>query len=182
MEERLIIIAKDRNMLRITGDRNIMKQYCYYQSPIGRLLLIGEEGILEELHFPNSAEDAVIGDNWLDNEEHFSDVLKQLGEYFAGSRQSFEVKMDPKGTDFQRRVWQELQRIPFGKTASYGEIAQRINNPKACRAVGGANGKNPIPIIIPCHRIIGNDGSLTGFGGGLELKKTLLRLENIPLK
>jgi len=156
-----------------------MKQYCYYKAPIGRLLLIGEDGVLEELHFPNSAEHALIKDDWICNEDSFSDILQQLGEYFAGRRKNFDVKINPTGTDFQRRVWQELQNVPYGKTASYGEIAQRINNPKACRAVGGANRKNPVPIIVPCHRIIGSDGSLTGFGGGLELKKDLLRLENI---
>ncbi len=159
-----------------------MKQYCYYQSPIGRLLLIGEQGLLEEIHFPNSADHAVIEDNWHHDEECFADVLQQLEEYFAGDRRSFKVKMRLKGTDFQRRVWQELRQVPYGETASYGEIAERIDNPKACRAVGGANGKNPIPIIVPCHRIIGNDGSLTGFGGGLELKKKLLRIEKITLK
>ncbi len=156
-----------------------MKQYCYCKTPIGKLLLTGENGLLEEIHFPNSAENAVIEDDWQNNRGAFSDVLQQLEEYFAGRRKVFKIKMNPKGTDFQRRVWQELQRIPYGKTASYGEIAHRIDNPKACRAVGGANGKNPIPIIIPCHRIIGTDGSLTGFGGGLELKKDLLRLENV---
>ena len=114
------------------------------------------------------------------NEEYFSDILYQLKEYFAGRLQNFKVKMHLEGTDFQLRVWQELQQIPYGKTASYGQIAKQIGNPKACRAVGGANNKNPIPIIIPCHRIIGNDGSLTGFGGGLELKKDLLRLEKVP--
>ncbi len=143
--------------------------------------MVGEDGLLEELHFPNSAEHTVIEDSWNHSEEYFTDILQQLEEYFAGDRQSFKVKMNLKGTDFQRSVWQELQRVPYGKTASYREIAERINNPKACRAVGGANGKNPIPIIIPCHRIIGNDGSLTGFGGGIELKKELLRLENIIL-
>ena len=155
-----------------------MKHYCYCQTPIGRLLLIGKNGLLEEIHFPNSAESTIIEDNWHHDEEYFADVLQQLKEYFAGSRQNFDVKLSLKGTDFQRQVWQELQRIPYGKTASYGDIAKRINNPKACRAVGAANGKNPIPIIIPCHRIIGNDGSLTGFGGGLKLKKTLLDLES----
>lgn len=155
-----------------------MKHYCYYHTPIGRLLLIGEDGMLEQLHFPNSAEQTVIEDNWHQDEECFADVLQQLEEYFAGHRQEFSVKMRLKGTDFQRRVWQELRQIPYGKTASYGDIAKRIDNPKACRAVGAANGKNPVPIIIPCHRIIGNDGSMTGFGGGLELKRTLLELEN----
>jgi len=156
-----------------------MKQYCYCHSPIGQLLLVGKGNILEELHFPNSAEHAVIKDSWQQNENSFSDILQQLNEYFTGRRKNFEMKICPEGTDFQRRVWQELQQIPYGKTASYGEIAKRINNPKACRAVGGANAKNPIPIIIPCHRIIGNDGSLTGFGGGLDIKRKLLRLENV---
>lgn len=155
-----------------------MKHYCYCHTPIGRLLLIGENGILERIHFPNSAERTVIEDNWHHDKKCFAGVMQQLEEYFAGRRQNFTVKMNLKGTDFQRQVWQELQQIPYGETASYGDIAKRINNPKACRAVGAANGKNPIPIIVPCHRIIGNDGSLTGFGGGLELKKTLINLED----
>jgi len=155
-----------------------MKQYCYCQTPIGRLLLVGENGLLEQLHFPNSAGQVVIEESWCLDEESFADTLQQLEEYFAGRLENFQVKMHLTGTDFQRQVWQELQRIPYGKTASYGEIAKRIGNPKACRAVGAANGKNPVPIIIPCHRIIGTDGSLTGFGGGMELKKSLLRLED----
>ena len=157
-----------------------MKQYCYCHTLIGRLLLVGENGLLEKLHFPKSADHTVIEEDWNLDEECFADVLHQLKEYFAGRLQNFKVKMHLEGTDFQLRVWQELQQIPYGKTASYGQIAKQIGNPKACRAVGGANNKNPIPIIIPCHRIIGNDGSLTGFGGGLELKKDLLRLEKVP--
>jgi len=158
-----------------------MTHYCYCKTPIGRLLLTGENGLLEKLYFPKSASQAVIEEGWELSKEHFADVRHQLKEYFAGRLQKFNVKMNLQGTDFQLRVWKELQEIPYGRTASYGEIAQRINNPKACRAVGGANRKNPIPIIIPCHRIIGNDGSLTGFGGGLELKKNLLHLENVSL-
>ncbi len=157
-----------------------MKQYCYCHTTIGRLLLIGENGLLEKLHFPNSADHTAIEENWDLNQEYFSDVQHQLKEYFAGRLQNFKVKMHLEGTDFQLKVWQELQQIPYGKTASYGQIAKQIGNPKACRAVGGANNKNPIPIIIPCHRIVGNDGSLTGFGGGLELKKNLLQLEKVP--
>ncbi len=155
-----------------------MKQYCYYQSPLGKLLLIGNEGILEELHFPNAAEEVCTGQDRQYNETVFDEVLTQLTEYFAGKRQVFDFKIMPKGTDFQKRVWQELQKIPFGKTASYGEIAERIGNAKACRAVGMANNKNPIPIIVPCHRVIGKNGSLIGFGGGLDLKRQLLDLEN----
>ena len=156
----------------------IVKQYCYYQSPIGTLLLIGTDGILEELHFPSSLEQVHIAEEWQNNEASFKQTLQQLAEYFAGKRQKFDLKISPKGTAFQERVWQELCRIPFGGTASYGEIAERIGNPKACRAVGMANAKNPIPIIVPCHRVIGKDGSLTGFGGGLEIKEQLLKLES----
>jgi len=155
-----------------------VKQYCYYQSPIGRLLLIGTDGVLEALHFPKTQEQEHISKECQCNEACFKKVLTQLAEYFAGTRREFDLKIAPKGTDFQKSVWQELQKIPFGKTASYGEIAERIGNEKASRAVGMANGKNPIPIIVPCHRVIGKDGSLTGFGGGLEVKRKLLKLEN----
>lgn len=155
-----------------------VKSYCYYQSPIGRLLLVGTDGVLEELHFPNSLEQIQIPEDWRCDEQSFQQVLQQLGEYFAGRRRQFDLKIAPKGTDFQKSVWQELCRIPFGQTASYGDIAMRIGNPKACRAVGLANAKNPLPIIVPCHRVIGKDGSLTGFGGGLAIKQQLLDIEN----
>lgn len=154
-----------------------MKQYCTYQSPIGRLLLVGSDGKLEELHFANSSRQNDITEGWQYDEECFSEVLRQLAEYFAGKRQQFDLEIAPKGTAFQQRVWQELRKIPYGHTESYGEIAERIGNSKASRAVGMANGKNPIPIIVPCHRVIGKDGSLTGFGGGLDVKKQLLALE-----
>jgi methylated-DNA-[protein]-cysteine S-methyltransferase len=156
-----------------------VKQYCYYQSPIGKLLLIGIDGVLEELHFPNSPGQKQIAEDWQYDEVSFQKTIQQLIEYFAGNRQEFDLKIAPKGTAFQERVWQELRKIPFGQTASYGEIAERIGNRKASRAIGMANGKNPIPIIVPCHRVIGKDGSLTGFGGGLDLKKQLLKLENV---
>jgi methylated-DNA-[protein]-cysteine S-methyltransferase len=154
-----------------------VKKYCTYQSPIGTLMLVGTDGVLEQLHFPNSPEQKHIAGDWQYDEACFSKVLRQLAEYFAGSRQVFDLELAPKGTEFQKRVWQELRKIPFGRTASYGEIAARIGNGKASRAVGMANSKNPIPIIVPCHRVIGKDGSLTGFGGGLEVKKQLLELE-----
>lgn len=155
-----------------------MKYYCYCDSPIGRMLLVGENGMLEELHFPKAAEQLEIPTNWQENETFFKEHLRQLHQYFGGERQEFHLPLAAKGTPFQERVWRELCKIPFGKTASYGEIAERIGNPKACRAVGMANKKNPIPIIIPCHRIIGKNGSLTGFGGGLSVKKQLLDLED----
>ncbi len=159
-----------------------MKQYCYYQSPIGRLLIAGTNGRLEAIFFPNSINEFEISNDTQYNEEIFKDILRQLSDYFAGKRQKFEIDVFPAGTDFQKKVWQELQNVPFGETVSYGEIAARIDNPKACRAIGMANSKNPIPIIIPCHRIIGKDGSLTGFGGGLDIKRKLLELEGISLQ
>ncbi len=158
-----------------------MKHYCYCDSPIGRMLLVGVNGVLEELHFPNSTKRLEIPTEWQEAEASFKETLQQLRQYFAGKRQQFDLPISPQGTPFQERVWQELRKIPYGETASYGTIAQRIGKPKACRAVGMANSKNPIPIIIPCHRIIGKDGSLTGFGGGLPVKKQLLELERQSL-
>ena len=159
-----------------------MKQYCCYQSPIGQLLLVGADGVLEELHFANSPAQEKIVDDCQHYQAGFANVIQQLSEYFSGSRQEFDLTISPKGTVFQQRIWQELQKIPFGRTASYGDIARRVGNPKASRAVGMANSKNPIPIIVPCHRVIGKDGSLTGFGGGLEIKKQLLKLEKVSLR
>ncbi len=154
-----------------------MKDYCYYDSPIGKMLLVGKNGVLEELHFPRETEQLQIPLHWKEDLQAFEIPLRQLRQYFSGERQEFDLPIRPQGTPFQERVWEELIKIPYGKTASYGEIAQRINKPKACRAVGMANRKNPIPIIIPCHRVIGKDGSLTGFGGGLSVKQQLLDLE-----
>lgn len=143
-------------------------------------MLVGTELALKELHFPNSPGQKHVVLNRQYDEACFTTALQQLSEYFVGNRQQFDLQIAPQGTIFQQSVWQELRKIPFGKTASYGEIAERIGNKKASRAVGMANGKNPIPIIVPCHRVIGKDGSLTGFGGGLEVKKMLLELEKEP--
>ncbi len=158
-----------------------MKQYCYYDSPIGTLLLIGKNGVLEKLHFPRSVRNITIEHDWQEDFKSFLPVTDQLTAYFAGRLRTFAVQIHLEGTPFQQQVWKELQKIPYGKTASYGEIAKRIGNPKACRAVGGANNKNPIPIIIPCHRVIGHDGSMAGFGGGIDLKKNLLQLEKAAM-
>lgn len=154
-----------------------MKQYCYYSSPIGKLLLVGENSTLERLYFQNKIDNAKLGEDFEENARVFKEVIEQLTQYFSGERRSFDLPLAPDGTDFQQRVWCELQQVPYGETTNYGEIAARMGNPRACRAVGLANGRNPIPIIIPCHRIIGKDGSLTGFGGGLKVKKQLLSLE-----
>lgn len=154
-----------------------MKRYCYCDSPIGRMLLVGDREKLLELHFSKELEKLHIPAEWQEDEPFFAETLRQLKEYFAGNRREFFLPIAPRGTPFQERVWQELCSIPYGETTSYGAIAARIGKPKACRAVGMANNKNPIPIIIPCHRIIGKDGSLTGFGGGLDVKRQLLDLE-----
>lgn len=156
-----------------------MKTYCYYQSPIGTLLLVGSSSGLEELHFQNKLEAVTLGDGYREDQSSLAQAVTQLLEYFEGRRKQFELKLSPAGTPFQLKVWRELQKVDYGKTTSYGDIASRIGNPKASRAVGMANGRNPIPIIIPCHRIIGKNGSLTGFGGGLEVKKQLLELEQV---
>lgn len=157
--------------------------YCYLNTPVGDLLLAGEEDTLCLVGFPEGSMRHEPEADWIYADQPLTEVMQQLTDYFAGKRQSFDLKLCPNGTEFQLSVLQELQKIPYGMTASYGEIAERIGRPKAVRAVGAANGHNPIPIIIPCHRVIGSDGSMTGFGGGIDTKKALLRLEleNRPL-
>ena len=150
-----------------------MKWHAYAPSPIGNLLLIANEEGLLEVHFPPALppRDAPRGYGRL------SPVIRQLAEYFAGTRKQFDVPLALRGTTFQIEVWRALQQIPYGQTRSYTEIARWIGRPAATRAVGGANGANPIPIIVPCHRVIGMDGSLTGFGGGIAIKRRLLDFE-----
>ena len=151
--------------------------YCYLDTPIGDLLLAGDDGGLALVGFPEGSMRRDPDPAWIYNEKSFAEARKQLTEYFAGTRKEFELTLQPTGTEFQLRVLEELQRIPYGKTCSYSELAERIGRPRAVRAVGAANGRNPIPIIIPCHRVIGASGDLTGFGGGLAAKEALLRLE-----
>lgn len=150
--------------------------YHWYQSPFGELLITGNNHALSTLTFPGK--NAIVADQWIRDATPFKDVCRQLDCYFAGQLTEFELALAPRGTEFQQSVWAELIDIPYGETTSYGAIAKKLNNPKAVRAVGGANGRNPIPVIIPCHRVIGSDGSLTGFGGGLPVKTFLLNLEN----
>ena len=151
--------------------------YCYLETPIGDLLLGGDENALCLVGFPEGSMRREPENDWIYSEKPFAEARRQLADYFAGNRKSFDLSLRPDGTDFQLQVLAELQKIPYGTTTSYGEIAKRIGRPKAVRAVGAANGRNPIPIIIPCHRVIGSSGSLTGFGGGIPTKKALLRLE-----
>ena len=151
---------------------------CWYEidSPVGRLLLAGAGGALSCIHFqaprrrrPDPA--------WRYDGAALAVAAAELAEYFEGKRRAFTVPVALAGTEFQLGVWKLLQAIPYGTTVSYGELARRIGRPDAARAVGLANGANPVPIIVPCHRVIGADGSLTGFGGGLNTKRTLLDLE-----
>ena len=151
--------------------------YCYLDTPIGELLLAGEADGLAMIGFPKGSMRREPEPDWIFNEKPLQDACTQLREYFAGERREFDLAVKLTGTEFQVRVLEALQDIPYGETASYGEIARRIGRPKAVRAVGAANGRNPIPIVVPCHRVIGSTGDLTGFGGGLDTKEALLRLE-----
>ncbi|HYN14664.1 MAG TPA: methylated-DNA--[protein]-cysteine S-methyltransferase [Terriglobales bacterium] len=147
--------------------------YLRIDSPVGPLLLVVSERGLVALEFGRGN----IGESWVEAAERTAPYARQLEEYFAGKRRAFDVPLDLRGTAFQKRCWQELLKIPYGETRSYADIARAIGNPLAVRAVGLANGQNPIAIVVPCHRVIGSDGSLTGYGGGLEVKRRLLELE-----
>jgi len=151
--------------------------YTTMDSPIGGLTLAGTQHALKVLGFSSGRQARGPDASWHRLEAPFEEAKQQLQEYFDGSRQHFELYLEPDATPFQTTVLAALQRIPYGETRSYRDIAEAIGNPKAMRAVGNANGSNPIPIIIPCHRVIGADGSLTGFGGGLDSKRFLLDLE-----
>lgn len=152
--------------------------YCYHCALIGQLLLAGDGESLSLLGFPRGKMLRQHEPGWKRDTGAFAKVTEQLDEYFAGERVAFDLPLQPAGTEFQNTVWKALTKIPYGETWSYGQLASHIGRPKASRAVGAANGLNPIPIIIPCHRVIGSNGKLTGFGGGLETKEFLLNLES----
>ncbi len=152
-------------------------EYDYLDSPIGRLLLLADEQGLRRIDFPGAHQEACIEPGWRRGRRFLVPVIEQLQAYFAGERLDFDLALAATGTPFRHKVWDELTRIPYGVTISYGELARRIRQPSASRAVGLANGANPIPIIVPCHRVIGSNGKLTGFGGGLPTKQWLLEHE-----
>jgi methylated-DNA-[protein]-cysteine S-methyltransferase len=154
-----------------------MIQYRTIDSPIGLLTLAGRGTVLTNLRMVDQTYEPSRAD-WSHDPGALGAAVAQLKAYFAGELTDFDVELDLQGTEFQRRVWKALLTIPFGETRSYGEIAEQIGAPGAARAVGLANGHNPIAIVVPCHRVIGANGSLTGFGGGLDRKRTLLELEN----
>ena len=151
--------------------------YTYATSPIGQLLLAGSADALQVIGFPHGDKARRADVGWERYDEPFKKTARQLNEYFAGDRQEFELDLAPDGTTFQVEVLEALRGIPYGETCTYRDIAVAVGRPKAVRAVGNANGRNPLPIVIPCHRVIGSDGSLTGFGGGIEVKHYLLDLE-----
>lgn len=156
--------------------------FTHLPSPIGSLLLAADNNRLREIAFPKNGAPAPTQPDWIEDASVFAEPIRQLRAYFAGELETFDLPLTPEGTLFQQQVWKELCKIPYGETISYGELARRIGNPNAPRAVGLANGSNPIPIIIPCHRVIGSNGKLTGYGGGLPIKEKLLALERRQLR
>lgn len=150
-----------------------------YSSPVGDLTIIGSESGLRAILWPNERPGRVTINHLVvpDIDGRLDLVVEQLDDYFAGTRHEFSVPLVPSGTEFQRAVWQQLSSIPYGRTSSYGELAAAIGKPSAARAVGAATGLNPISVVVPCHRLVGSKGSLTGFAGGLDAKRWLLRHE-----
>ncbi len=148
--------------------------YTHVPSPLGKLLLAGEEDALHSIWMEDQRWRSGVGEGWVRAVEPFAEACGQLGEYFEGERRRFELPLRLQGSPFQRRVWQALLEIPYGATTTYGELALRLGKPGAARAVGLANGRNPFAIVVPCHRVVGARGALTGYGGGLERKRWLL--------
>jgi methylated-DNA-[protein]-cysteine S-methyltransferase len=155
--------------------------YTWMKSPIGALLLAADDAGLRHIIFENGREPATPDPEWREDAAPLGETIRQLRAWFAGELQDFDLALAPEGPAFHQRVWGELCNVPYAETISYGELARRIGSPNASRAVGRANGANPIPIVIPCHRVIGSNGKLTGYGGGLPRKEFLLALERKQL-
>jgi methylated-DNA-[protein]-cysteine S-methyltransferase len=153
-------------------------RYRWVESRLGRLLIAGDDDGLRSITFDREGRRCAPEPGWIEDDGPLREPASQLEGYFAGRLVRFDLDLAPVGTEFQIAVWKAVEAIPYGTTATYGEIATRIGKPDAARAVGAANGANPLPIVIPCHRVIGSDGSLTGYGGGLDLKASLLELEH----
>jgi methylated-DNA-[protein]-cysteine S-methyltransferase len=156
--------------------------YTHLPSPIGPLLLVCDSAGLRQITFSKNDHPALPEPDWHEDQSAFAEAINQLRAYFAGELENFDLPLAPEGTEFQKKVWDQLCKIPYGETISYGALAKHIGNPNASRAVGLANGSNPIPIVIPCHRVIGSNGKLTGYGGGLPIKEKLLALEKRQLR
>jgi methylated-DNA-[protein]-cysteine S-methyltransferase len=157
--------------------------YTYCISPLGPLLMTSNGAALTGLYMEEHRHGPQIGADWVEASDTapFAEVRQQMTAYFAGERREFDLLLAPIGTEFQQQVWTALSQIPYGVTISYGELARRIGNPNASRAVGLANGRNPISIVVPCHRVIGASGKLTGYGGGMARKEVLLALEQAAM-
>lgn len=155
--------------------------YTRFNTRFCEIILVGDEQGLTNLHL-NTGEGKrtfEILDEWILNDDFFTEIINEIEEYFNGKRKTFNVKLNPQGTDYQKKVWNELCKIPYGEVYTYKQVATRIGNEKASRAVGMANSKNPIPLIIPCHRVVGSNGKLTGFAHGLVIKKKLIEHETL---
>ena len=159
-------------------DSEHVTYYAYVETPVGTLLLAGCDHGLQVISFQCGKGGRAPEPDWRESPAFFRGVTQQLQQYFRGKRTVFDVKLAAKGTAFQETVWKALAAIPYGQTCTYADIAKRIGQPRAVRAVGLANGRNPLPIVVPCHRVIGKDGSLVGYGGGLTIKQALLDLEH----
>jgi methylated-DNA-[protein]-cysteine S-methyltransferase len=159
------------------SDHGDLMKYTYLDSPLGSLLAVRDADGITGLYLPTGKRPMSVRPGWVRDDYAFDDVRAQLAEYFAGERREFDLPLNPAGTSFQQRVWAALRDIPYGETTSYGKTAAAVGVPDAARAVGLANGQNPISIIVPCHRVVGADGSLTGYGGGLDAKRWLLAHE-----
>ena len=151
--------------------------YTWINTAVGKILIAGDDAGLRTISFEKGKYSAEIGIDWKKDEVFLKNAVDQLKSYFAGELKKFDLPLCPEGTPFQKSVWKALLNIPYGKTASYKDIAVAVKNPKAVRAVGGANGRNPIPIVIPCHRVISSDGKMGGYSSGLDIKERLLKLE-----
>ena len=166
-----------------TAKLNDTDEWITFDTPVGKMMAIGDDAALHFVHLPGSFDDVSLPIDRAGTPGAVGETVDQIEAYFDHRLKTFSLPLDPKGTDFQRRVWLALAEIPYGQTESYGQLAERVGNPKACRAVGLANGRNPIPLVLPCHRVIGSNGSLTGYGGGLDLKQRLLdhERESVPV-
>lgn len=151
--------------------------YAYLDTPVGRVLVAGDAACLRLIAFQQGSRIHHPQPGWRQNREPFAEVFRQLDDYFEGKRTAFALRLHLGGTDFQNAVWSSLQAIPYGSTITYRDLAARVGKPAAIRAAGAANGANPLPIVVPCHRVIGSNGALTGFGGGIEAKRFLLAHE-----
>ncbi|MEE8587570.1 MAG: methylated-DNA--[protein]-cysteine S-methyltransferase [Acidobacteriota bacterium] len=152
-------------------------RYRFVDSRLGPVLVAADEQGLREVSFQEGVNPAMLRAGWVEDQDFLEEPARQLQSYLAGSLRRFDLRLAPRGTPFQQKVWRALEEIPYGRTITYSELAQSIGRPAACRAVGAANGRNPLPIVLPCHRVIGSNGTLTGYGAGLKFKEALLQLE-----